>query len=65
MAKRSKLVPAQWLTLTGLQSMPGPMAPNILILNTKEKGWFGIKLDQNAIDAIRKELDKLELGLRA
>jgi len=64
MTKRTKLVPAKWLTLTGLNSFPGPIAPTILVLHTKEEGSFGIKLDQKAIDAIRRELDQLEHGLR-
>ena len=64
MASTPEIKQVSWLTVVGSESMTGPNGTTALCLHTKEAGLVAFAVDQRAIDAIRKHLDKLELMFR-
>lgn len=54
----------QWVTGLGSEGMTGHQGTTALCLHTREMGPIAFGVDQRAIDAIRKHLDKLQLAFQ-
>ena len=61
-APKIKLVPR--LTVIGSETLTVPNGTTALCLHTREFGQIAFVVDERAIEAIRKQLDKLERSFR-